>query len=229
MKRIEDIPLCDQMKRDCWGKNNPEFRKPFVVPYAGQPRIMLITEQLLPPKHVPEDWDPVKTLVADIITHRKDKKCKGTIHSVDKILYGKLLQDFDESACHFKMFYWTHFIKCPGNLRDRKRFELARLDLEACADNFLGHEIRILQPRLILTMGKHASNWVLKSANCDDKWTDWVRKELRSVFRDEIEIPTVRIEDLETRLVVMPHPSGLNPLSMFNRDLQRLIKKEIDM
>jgi hypothetical protein len=51
---------------------------------------------------------------------------------------------------------------------------------------------------------------------------------LKSVFRGKMEIPTVRFGDLETKVIVMAHPSGQNPLALFNTDLQQLIDKEIN-
>lgn len=225
MERMEEISYCRGVA-NCWGTNNPRCRKPVVVPYAGQPEIMLITEQMLPPDRLPRD--PTAYLLDTIRRHKEKRARKDTISSIDGILYGKFLQDFDESAGRFKRFYWTHFLKCPGNLRDGGKFNLVRLDLNACADRFLGDEIRILQPRLILTMGKYPSSWILKRVNYPKEWTDWIREELKSVFRGQMEIPTVRFGDLETKVVVMAHPSGQNPLALFNIDLQQLIEKEIN-
>jgi len=190
---------------------------------------MLITEQRpLSSREISPDWNPTESLLDDIAERKKEKKGRDTILSIDKILYGKFLEDFDENERAFRRFYWTHFIKCPGDLRNKKDFERSGLNPDACANQFLTEEISVLQPRLILTMGKHCSSWILRKAGYPHKWTERVKEELKSVFSREMKIPIVTIGDLSSKLVVFPHPSGKNPLSMFNMELRELIRTEID-
>jgi len=224
IEKCRDQPIA----ADCWGSKNPSCMKPVIVPNVGKPQIMLVTEQMAAPCHISKDWNPNEDLIRTIRDCKNGKVDRYTIPNINRTLYGRFLQDFDDRKCAFSKFYWTHFIKCPGDLRNKKkRFNVKGLDYDACANAFLTDEIRAFRPGLIITMGKYAGDWVLRKANYPAEWIDFVKDELRSVFSSRKQIPTVTIENITTRLVAMPHPSGQNPLSIFNKDLQELIKNGI--
>jgi uracil-DNA glycosylase len=85
----------------------------------------------------------------------------GIIPKIDDLFHGKFLEDFDAEHMSFSRFYWTHYIKCPGNLRNQK-FKLRGLNLDVCADTFLLKEVDVLRPELIVCMGEHASTWIFE-------------------------------------------------------------------
>ncbi len=70
---------------------------------------------------------------------------------------GKLLSELLLSiGLHRDEVYITNVVKCrPPNNRDPKREEIA-----ACSP-YLDEEIRIIAPRLIVTLGRHSTNYIL--------------------------------------------------------------------
>jgi len=71
---------------------------------------------------------------------KNGEKAKGIIPKMNEFFKGSFLQDFDTEKLAFKKFYWTHCIKCPGNIRKRKH---EGTSLEACAEKHLLKEINI--------------------------------------------------------------------------------------
>jgi hypothetical protein len=220
---FEEITRCTG-KPKCWGEKNPKCRKPVVLP-CKQPKVMIITEQMnvsgKEMEKVREDWDPSKDLLNLIREAKEKKKRIGIIPKINDLFDGKFLQDFDINAMSFNRFYWTHFIKCPGNLRDRN-FKGRGVVKEVCADTFLLKEIRELRPELIVCLGGYASRWILTPV----KWTDMLLKELEWVIKGETQIPEREIQACghQAKIVVLPHPSGRNPLATtLNEKLKTLL------
>ncbi|NWG11276.1 hypothetical protein HXY33_05975 [Candidatus Bathyarchaeota archaeon] len=125
----------------------------------------------------------------------------------------------------FHKFYWTHFIKCPGNLRN-KAFKLSGLNQKICADTFLLKEIQVLRPKVIVCMGEHASSWILSKTGFQGKWTKMLWEEIEQVAGKKKQIPEKEIAgcDVKAKIIVLPHPSGINPLAtLLNQKLRELL------
>jgi len=219
-------------KENCWGKKNPKCQRPVVLPCKQQPEIMIVTEQMnLPekkwkkdPREIPEDWNSSENLL-NIIKDNKGGKKSGIVPRINELFHGKFLKDFENNEMSFREFYWTHFIKCAGNLRSGV-FELKGLDKNICADTFLSKEIRVLRPKVIVCMGEHASTWILKKAKYGAKWTDLLWEEVEQIVRNEKQIAEREIAECghKAEIIVLPHPSGINPLAtLLNKKLKNLL------
>jgi hypothetical protein len=141
---------------------------------------------------------------------------------------GALFSDFNEQDGRFTDFYWTHFIKCPGQLRQKRKFGgRGRLREGACADRWLLAEIKALKPTIILSFGAQASTWILSKARYGGKWTDWVWDEFRRIITNQ-EAPTADVDGFGTTLIAALHPSGANPLALsFNEKIGQLVKASL--
>ncbi|MEO0262530.1 MAG: hypothetical protein ABIM62_02285 [candidate division WOR-3 bacterium] len=118
-------------------------------------------------------------------------------------------------------FYWTHFIKCPGNFRKGRKGKIYR---EGCADKFLEEEIKELQPDHIISVGALGSSWLIKKYK--DKNKDW-REYLWQQIVDKKTVK-IKINGKEIPVIFLPHPSGNNPLGWFiAQKLKDFIKKII--
>jgi len=229
---FDEIKHCSG-KKNCWGEKNPKCRKPVILPCKGQPDVMIVTEQMnlhkkewkKAPEIVPEDWDSSKELLDFIQKVKEGKRKIGIIPKINELFNGRFLEDFDTENMSFGKFYWTHFIKCPGNLRNRN-FERYALDLNICAESFLPKEIKVLLPEIIVCMGEHASTWILKKTGYNHEWTNMLWEEVERFIRNEKQIPERKIEECnhKAKIVVLPHPSGINPLAtLLNKKLKNLL------
>lgn len=230
---IDEIKHCAGEK-NCWGKKNPTCHKPVALPCMRQPKVMLVTEQMYfrekdwrrNPKKIPKNWDSSKELL-NLLREIKEGKIRGVtiIQKIDELFNGKFLEDFDVEEMSFRDFYWTHFIKCPGNLRN-KFFERKGLNLEFCAEKFLTREIRRLHPKAIVCMGKHASSWILKKTGYKDGWTEMLWEEIERIIKNKKHVPEREIAGCnhKAKIIVLPHPSGVNPLAtLLNKKLRNLL------
>jgi uracil-DNA glycosylase family 4 len=125
------------------------------------------------------------------------------------------------------LYYWTHFIKCPGNVRDVSR----KTEIDRCANEFLIKEISTLKPSLILCFGSTSSRWLLKRANKESDWRDHILDELCEKKAVELEIRTGEGENTEvvkTRVIFLFHPAERSGIGWFiDKRLGNLIHKEI--
>jgi len=120
---------------------------------------MIVTEQ---PK------DPYEC-IWNYLKECQENKSKGIVPLMDEMFGGEFLKDFNPEDAHypFRKFYWTHFIKCPGNIRMKKSqmketsFLEGRLSVNACANKHLCKEVKALRPRLIVCMG--GTGWKMVS------------------------------------------------------------------
>jgi uracil-DNA glycosylase len=218
---FEEIRCCGG-KEGCWGKKNPGCRKPVVIPCKRRPNVMIITEQMnihekewrKNPENIPRDWDSSKELLNVIRQTKEGGRRIGIIPKINMLFDGKFLDDFDVEDMSFNKYYWTHFIKCPGNVRSLN-FERRGLALNICAETFLLKEIRFFRPEVIVSMGGLASKWVLEKTEYKNEWTDMLWEELEWVIKGERQIPEREIPECNHRakIIVLPHPSGINPLA----------------
>jgi hypothetical protein len=72
------------------------------------------------PENIPRDWDSSKELLNVIRQTKEGGRRIGIIPKINMLFDGKFLDDFDAEGMSFNKYYWTHFIKCPGNVRSLK-------------------------------------------------------------------------------------------------------------
>ena len=226
---FEDIRKCRGVDY-CWGALNPEYLRPVVVPVCGLPNVMVVTEQV---NLWRKEWrenksslpaDMSEELIKSIVEVKCGRWRRGVIPEIDRLFSGRFLGDFDEDKRCFNRFYWTHFIKCPGNVRLRR---LRKLNMDACADRFLLEEIRVLRPKVIVAMGANASRWILRRAGYKMDWREKLWSEVEQVVRGDTIIPESEIEGCNHRakIIVLMHPSRANALARFiNSKLKPLIE-----
>ena len=98
--------------------------------------------------------------------------------------------------------YWTHVRKC---FLDGKQ-SMVRKASRKCRQ-YLEYEVKALEPRLILAVGKSAFK-ALRAGSRDKRLKrqlkDAFKKQLRGPFKD------VNIFGVKVDLAVLPHPSGRN-------------------
>jgi hypothetical protein len=227
MSLFEDIRRCPG-DDCCWGRWSPAAYGPVAVPCrARQPKVMVITEQPnLARKNASEPWNTSERMT-DYLKQSK-RGLPGIAERIDGMLGGALFSDFNEQDGRFTDFYWTHFIKCPGQLRQKRKFGgRGRLREGACADRWLLAEIKALKPTIILSFGAQASTWILSKARYGGKWTDWVWDEFRRIITNQ-EAPTADVDGFGTTLIAALHPSGANPLALsFNEKIGQLVKASL--
>lgn len=219
-------------KENCWGEKNQTCKKPVVLPCRQQPEVMIVTEQMnLPkewkkdPKNIPKDWGSSKELLNNIKMVKEGKMKTGVIPKINRLFDGRFLEDFNANEMSFGKLYWTHFIKCPGKLRS-KVFKLTGLESDICAETFLSKEISVLRPKVIVCLGEHASTWILKKTGYPHRWTHLLWEEIEWVVGRKKQIPERKMAEINHRakIVVLPHPSGINPLAtLLNQKLRDLL------
>jgi len=219
----EEISSCHG-KDDCWGVKNLIYKKPVVLPCKEKPDYMIITEQMNP-RNMLDDRSSSEVLLDYIIRVKSGKEKTGILPIINELFSGEFLRDFDTENKIFKRFYWTHFIKCPGNIRKR-RFNLKGINYNICADTFLLKEIRVLQPKLIVCMGKLASEWILNKVGYRKEWTELIWEEIEKIVKNDKEVEEREITECnhKAKIIVLPHPSSINPLASFlNKKLKNLL------
>lgn len=224
MNLFTKIEACPRVNR-CWGRRSPVAYGPTVIPCRKQqPKAMIITEQPnLRRESASRPWNPSK-LIADYLRDIKQGRTRGIANRIDDMFEGALLADFDEGTGSFDEFYWTHFIKCPGNIRRKREFGTGPLNANACADKWLLEEISRLKPRLIVSYGAPASSWMLLKTGYKGSWTDRIWEEFKWIITEQ-RLPDASFGGVTSRLIVALHPSGANPLAIpFNEKIGTLVK-----
>jgi len=179
-------------------------RKPTVFEFPPKPHLMVITEQ--PKADGDRLWKGVEA-----------ESLKGIPDALNNLFDGSFYKGIKN-----KGIYWTHFIKCPGKIR-RKRREGEKLNKDACANKFLAKEIEELRPDMIITFGGNASRFVLDMTPLKTGWREQLWKEVEAVASDraeEFQPPVVN----GARLLVFMHPSPASPLGYFLPKLKSLLK-----
>ncbi len=147
MNLFEDIERCSKADR-CWGQlENSCAYGPVVVPCSSkQPKVMIITEQpnLTRPNNT-KHWNPSAKMIEHLIKAQKGKR-SGIAPKINDMLRGELLSDFDKRHGRFNDFYWTHFIKCPGQLRRKRAFGGGPLIVEACMHSVVWRPCQHVDP-----------------------------------------------------------------------------------
>ena len=264
-ERMSNEELFNQIKRcegeqGCFGFKDKNPR-PVVLPNYGKPSAMIITEQ--PGKKLVDDIDENREKIQE-----KLGKCfpippnKEKIKNADRDMWSELCwarfacqeikakvpeklrkffgEEFQLSLEEKKgKFYWTHYIKCPGWIREN-----SRVDKDACANKYLRLEILTLKPELIIAFGALPSQWLLKKSGKKEDWRDFFFSELGKVWelknRNELGIK----EKLETlkdisieisltdasgkvqhtaRACFFYHPSGRNPAAYLTEKIFEIL------
>jgi len=173
---------------------------------------MIVTEQ---PKRVSRVYKSINAFNLNITGCKGTDKCWGKIgnpHPFSHKINNELEEIHSTSAFLKTMivlldilksrkvkYYWTHYLKCPGEFRKEKS---DYFNIDACADRWLKREIDKFEPETIISFGKCSSKYL--SAKPLDKFSKCInRKGFFCKYNNKI------------RLVILPHPSGANPL--FNK------------
>ena len=248
-ERIRDCKGID----NCPGKSSPY---PIVLPNYGQVEIMVITEQpgkrtwenmakeLKKRKNIAKELE-LESEIRELCTSNREKlyemfreyvECEegGALGELKKYLG----DEFTNSIKHGgEKYYWTHFIKCPGQIREIRGNEKK----EVCANTYLLEEIFALRPELILSFGRSASEWILRHSSLDKKnWRDYVKEEENRAKKGDFKAremearlyeiakeTCIKAEDgrkYETKVCFFYHPSGRNWRRCWNDEIFKALK-----
>jgi len=251
---MKEILECEG-KDNCFGKLKYGGEPlPICIPPKGEVRVMIVTEQPgegiwetvakteRGQKYGVRGKDPKEVI-------NRCQSLKGKWQEIlEEVVIGEVFSNWEHSGKHVpgrlqeylfgkhgdqkidffdrEGYYWTHFIKCPGNLRGEKGFEE-----EACAECWLTKEMRTLRPELVVTFGARASSWFLKKT---EKITDWRELYLREIVRvaegeisgkdliermwsisEKMNFHDEGSDKFSYKLCVFAHPSGKNALGHF--------------
>jgi uracil-DNA glycosylase len=135
---------------------------------------------------------------------------EGDENSIPKRLKKLLGDEFCKSVEREKgIFYWTHYIKCPGEFRKLKKMK----DKDKCADTYLGREIKYVKPSLIISIGVESSKWILKTflPHDDNKdWKEYLWKEISAKG-----ITKIKVGNRDTEVIFLIHPSERSGIGWF--------------
>ena len=121
---------------------------------------------------------------------------------------GKLLTNLLESiGLRRDRVYITNVVKCrpPGN-RDPRPIEIS-----SCSP-YLNAEIRIIRPKLIVTLGRHSSSYILNSAGMSVSGISRIRGSLRKI----------RLFDLDVLVLPTYHPAA----ALYNPRLKNVLQED---
>jgi len=212
--------LSTQM-RDCKGVDKcfglfSKRMEPVVFEFPANPHLMVVTEQ-------PSEG---RTLI-ELARGMEAENLKGVPARLNELFDGRFYRFIKRED-----LYWTHFIKCPGTIRSRKKtarvrpnphIKSRRFNKTACADRHLRAEIEQIKPRVIITAGSNASQFVLDLGKPRTNWIDQLWKEIEAVATNSVEKfepPLV----CGAKVLVLMHPSGANPLRHFLGKLKPLLQ-----
>ena len=87
-------------------------------------------------------------------------------------------------------------------------------------------EIKAFRPRLIVTVGSNASNFILRRAQPKvEDWRELFWNELKALIQDKLpDLPTI----YGAKVFTLMHLSRANPANYFNRKLKSLIKRLLE-
>jgi uracil-DNA glycosylase len=203
----EEILACKGYD-NCFGKAAGEI-KPIVFRMDPTMRIMVITEQPRAGRRKESRRKEPKEALKEAFQVKKSVPYRL------KHLLGDSFQTSVESESG--IFYWTHYIKCPGEFRRIK------CKMDACADAHLQREIEFIKPSLIICVGGRSSSWLLNKFYRNEK--DWREVLWRQIFGNILEI---KLADSVTKLFFLFHPSERSGIGWFidqklKNSLQKLI------
>ncbi len=216
------MSLFDEI-RDCWGKDDcfgriAEVMKPIVF-YADPNvvKVMVITEQ---PRGDRVNKETLKKAL--------DEAPRGGVPQRLKQLLGNKFYESVESESG--AFYWTRYIKCPGNfrgLRKTKGKKITNKDLDVCANEHLKREIEYLKLSLIVSVGSKCGAWILKTFKDSLSYdSDWREHLWRQISMEEV--TKIRVDGEEVQVFFLIHPSERSGIGWFiDRKLKDLIQKTI--
>ena len=126
--------LCDK-DENCFGMVRLKPPTPFMFPLPStQVKVMVVSEQ---PLHL-SSIDRLKGLLQSPEGNNLPRRLK-------ELLGDRFTQSITDETGDF---YWTHFIKCPGNLRDKGD----EFNYRKCADMYIPFELQKLRPSLVICM-----------------------------------------------------------------------------
>lgn len=208
---FNDIEKCGG-KEHCFGKVIGKIR-PIVFSFlSGTIKIMVITEQ---PRLDRVNREMLKTAL------QEDPK-----NSIPWRLKELLGDEFCKSIINENgIFYWTHYIKCPGEFRKSEK----KIDIDKCADMYLEREIEHIKPSLIISIGGRCSSWILKRFKSslsygNEDWREHIWRELTTKEKTKI-----KVNDIDIQVIFLIHPSERSGIGWFiDRKLKNIIQESIE-
>ena len=85
---------------------------------------------------------------------------------------------------------------------------------------------RFRRPKAILCIGKLASEWILNKVGYRKEWTELIWEEIEKIVKNDKEVEEREITECnhKAKIIVLPHPSSINPLASFlNKKLKNLL------
>ena len=192
---LNEIETCRGQK-NCFGKMIGRINPIVFRMNPNTMNIMVITEQ-------PRGERLNKEILKSVFQ-------KGRKNSIPLRLKELIGDEFYQSVeCENGRFYWTHYIKCPGEFRKIK------CNPDECADTHLLREIEYIVPSLIICIGGKCSSWILKryKRSLSYNYNDWREHLWRQI--SEKEITKIKVGDSEAKVIFLVHPSERSGIGWF--------------
>ena len=199
-------------KNDCYGKLNKLITNNIrPVAFKGNPnknKVMIITEQ--PKQYFNTDN---KQDLKSIFSNKS-----GVPNRLKQLLGDEFYNDIINKN---RLFYWTHFIKCPGKFRSLakelkdKGYRNNKLNITKCADTFLIQEIMISKPSMIISVGGQCSSWIIKKFKSslsfqDDDWRSHIYRQI-----SENKVTNIILDSKKIFILFLLHPSERSGIGWF--------------
>jgi len=160
-------------------------------------------------------FKPTRNVEVMVITEGPNKEASKEViasianHPTYNFLYA-LFQGKFKPLNEEANVYWTHLRKCflkIGEEPNRRDYTEDRYQaMRKCSKMYLMKEIKALKPKLIVAVGNKAKNFLSKYA------TELKKKLEEIVFKEGGIFNNIKIEEITTNLIIVPHPSGRNRL-----------------
>ncbi len=222
-KKSNILNLCDK-DENCFGMVRLKPHTPIMFPLPlTLVKVMIISEQ---PLHL-SSIDKLKELL-------QNPKGNNLPRRLKELLGDRFTQSIaDETG----VFYWTHFIKCPGNLRDKGE----EFNYRKCADRYIPYELQKLRPSLVICIGKSISDWCLERLTESrffeetGKRKDWKDIVIEQMCMEKIDCCDFPLSagsqstSLRMKIIFLIHPSERSQLGWrIDKHLKRIIDSTID-
>ncbi len=156
-------------------------------------------------KAVPGDGDVDASVVfvGEAPGYWEDVKGLPFIGAAGKVLDALL----GKIVLHRESVFITNVVKCrpPGNREPRPQ------EIATCTSLYLDHQIRLIEPRIIVTLGRHSTVYVLSKAGFEN---------VDSIGGFRGKVYPVEFEELRVAVLPMYHPASVLHNPRYRNDLE---------